>query len=125
MARALKFIGISFGVVLLLLFGVGYFLFSDMCANTIVNASTSPNGKWKAVLFERNCGATTGFSSQISLIKADKELNNEAGNIYIADGYPKDYTLKWGSDTTVKIGGAYGKNYKKETQFNGVRFSYE
>jgi len=125
MARALKIIGISFGVVLLLLFGVGYFLFSDMCVNTIVNASTSPNGKWKVVLFERNCGATTGFSSQISLIKADKELNNGAGNIYIADGYPKDYTLKWESDTTVKIGGAYSKNYKKETQFYGVQFSYE
>jgi hypothetical protein len=125
MTRAIKIIGISFGLILLLLFGVGYFLFSDMCANTIVNASTSPNGKWKVVLFERNCGATTGFSSQISLIKADAELNNEAGNIYIADGYPKGYTLKWESDTTVKLSGAYSKNYKKETQLNGVQFSYE
>ncbi len=77
------------------------------------------------MLFERNCGATTGFSSQISLIKADKVLNNEAGTIYIVDGYPKGYTLKWESDTTVIIGGAYSKNYKEETLFNGVQFSYE
>lgn len=113
------------GLVLLPLIGAGYFFFSDMCSNTIVNTSTSPNGKWQAVLFDRSCGATTGFSSQISLIRAGKELNNEAGNIYIADGYPKGYALKWESNTALKIIGASGKNYKKENNFNGVHFYYE
>lgn len=46
----------------------------------------SPDHKNKAILFERNCGATTGFSTQISIKKFKKKLKNtEKGNIFIAD----------------------------------------
>jgi hypothetical protein len=123
--KAFKVIGISLVVIVLLMFGAGYYFVSSMCANTVVTSSTSPNGKWKVVLFERNCGATTGFSSQISLMKLDEELSNEAGNIYIAEGYPKGYTLNWKSDVSVKIDGASANSNKKVTQLNGIQFSYE
>ncbi len=84
MATILKIIGLSIFLVALMIFGTGYYFLSDMCANTVISSNPSPNIKWKAVLFERNCGATTGFSSQISLLEKNEELQNEAGNIYIA-----------------------------------------
>jgi hypothetical protein len=105
--------------------GAGYFLFTGMCKNTIISSNISSNKKWKLVLFERNCGATTGFSTQVSLLKVDKELGNESGNIYIAEGYPKRYTLMWNSDTTATISGTSGANFKKETRVNGIQFKYE
>ena len=37
------------------------------CGNDLVKEVPSPNGKMKAVVFQRDCGATTGFSTQISL----------------------------------------------------------
>ncbi len=123
--KAFKVIGISLGVIVLLLVGAGYYFVSGMCANTVITSSTSPNDKWKVVLFERNCGATTAFSSQISLLESGEELTNEAGNIYIAEDYPKGYTLNWESDASIKIGGTKASSYKKVKQFNGIQFSYE
>jgi len=124
-AQALKIIGISLGVIVVAVLGIGYYFFSNMCANTKVASSESPNGKWKVVLFERNCGATTGFSSQISLMASNKELSNKSGNIYIAEGYPEGYTISWESDTSVLISGVKGKTYKQEAGVNGIQFSYE
>ena len=123
--KVLKYGGVSIGVVVLGIVGVGYYLFSNMCVNTIVASSGSPDGRWKVVLFERNCGATTGFSSQISLIDASNELKNKSGNIYISEGRPEGYSLNWKSDNSVEITGARGKNYIKEAELNGVHFTYE
>lgn len=41
---------------------------SDTCVNTEVSRLTAPNGRFDAVLFQRDCGATTGFSSQIAIV---------------------------------------------------------
>jgi len=51
----------AIGIPLLLL---GYVICSlpDMCGNEIYSVVVSPNKKHKAVLFQRDCGATTGFS---------------------------------------------------------------
>jgi len=125
LVKVFKIIGILLGIIGLLIFGLGYYFVSGMCANTVISSSTSPNGKWKVVLFERNCGATTGFSTQISLLESGEKLTNEAGNIYITEGYPKGYTLNWDSDTSVVINGTSTRSNKKVTQFNGIQFSYE
>jgi hypothetical protein len=123
--KALKVIGISLGVVILALVGSGYYFLSNVCANTMVVSSGSPSGKWKVVLFERKCGATTGFSSQISLIDAREKLKNKSGNIYIAEGYPEGYALTWTSDNSVLIRGVKGRISKQEAELSGVQFSYE
>ncbi|MFC1773381.1 DUF5412 family protein [Pseudomonadota bacterium] len=123
--KALKVIGITLGVVVLALLGAGYYLFSNICENTVVASSESPDGKWKVILFERNCGATTGFSSQISLIPSNGKLTNKPGNVYIAEGYPEEYTITWETDTSVRINGVKGKNYKQEDKVDDIHFSYE
>lgn len=59
----------------------------DGCANTIVVTEPSPDGIHKAILFERNCGATTGFSSQVSILESSDELpDDEGGNVLIISG---------------------------------------
>jgi len=35
----------------------------DLCANTPIENIASPDKNWKVILFERDCGATTDFSS--------------------------------------------------------------
>lgn len=57
---------------------------SDGCQNTAAARSVSPDGKHVAVLFERDCGATTGFSTQISVLDAGENLSG-SGNTFIAD----------------------------------------
>ena len=48
-------------------------------------------------MFVRDCGATTGFSSQVSIIAIDRELADEPGNAFISDawGGASQVALKW------------------------------
>jgi hypothetical protein len=56
-----------------------------MCGNEVIQTLPSQDQHHSAVLFERDCGATTGFSTQISVISSESSLPNEAGNVFIAD----------------------------------------
>ncbi|MBW3559597.1 MAG: hypothetical protein KY446_10300 [Proteobacteria bacterium] len=56
---------------------------SAACRNDPVATADAPTGELKAVLFQRDCGATTGFSSQVSLTN-DGALS-AGGNVFIAD----------------------------------------
>ena len=123
--RALKIVGVTLGLFLVAVLGLGYFLFSGLCENTVIQSRISPDGKRKIVLFERNCGATTGFTSQISILTANRSLGSNTGNIFIADGYPEGYTMIWESDTSVVIGGTKGRPYKSVSLFDGVQVRYE
>lgn len=127
MIRALKYVGTITGSLLIAWFLVAYFTISGFssCENSVVKISASPDKKWKLVLFERSCGATTGFSSQILLLKIDEEINNESGNIYISKGDSEGYSINWQSNTSVSIGGSNHEAFKKETFFNGINFDYK
>lgn len=111
---------------------MGYYfldrLFSDFCGNEIFQEKIEPNGCFKAILFQRDCGATTGFSTQISLIPLDAPLPNESGNVFAADGHPKDtqINLQWRTTGNLVIGNSAGlKMSRKEIFYLGFRVDYE
>ena len=56
------------------------------CENELLFQVNSPDNQYKAVIFTRDCGATTAKSYQISILKIDKEFDNkEKGNLFIAE----------------------------------------
>ena len=120
-------LGTAVGIVAVLA-GAGWMFLewveSDMCGNEVIEVVRSPDAKWDAVLFERSCGPTTGFSSQISLLEAGRGLRNRSGNIYVADGYPNDYTLQWVSNDLLEVSGGSGRRFKAETEYSGISVSY-
>jgi hypothetical protein len=61
---------------------IGLFLYTadDMCKNIVYKEYASPNAQLKAVVFARDCGATTGFSTQVSILDFDESLKSN-GNI--------------------------------------------
>lgn len=67
-----------------------------MCGNRIVSTEMSPDRAMKAVLFERDCGATTGFSSQVSVLRAEEELPNAGGNAFAANESRGGEATAWG-----------------------------
>ena len=78
----------------------------DICGNEIYKQSQSPDGKFIALAFSRDCGATTGLSTQISIIPVGDNLENEPGNIFITDSPPKIVkpTMSWQPDAkTLQI----------------------
>jgi hypothetical protein len=54
------------------------------CGNQIIKEETAPDGRTRAVLFQRDCGATTAFSTQISILKIGEALSGP-GNVFVAD----------------------------------------
>jgi Family of unknown function (DUF5412) len=67
-----------------------YVIINDMCESYPYKTVVSPNGKYKALIYQFDCGATNGFSTQISILNAEKMLNDEPGNIFRSDGHPED-----------------------------------
>jgi len=66
------------------------------CVNTEVARMTSPDGRHDAVLFERSCGATTSFSSQVSIVARGRKAEG-GGNVLVADDdHGKAPAAAWG-----------------------------
>lgn len=72
------------GLVALAIGALWYFT-QDLCANAVLAESAAPGGRIKAVVFGRDCGATTDFSTQVSILSASNSLPNESGNVFVAD----------------------------------------
>lgn len=76
-------------LALLLLAAAGMYALSlllpDLCGNTVLAEAVSPDQRHKAVVFQRDCGATTGFSTQVSVIGAQDALPNASGSVFTAD----------------------------------------
>jgi hypothetical protein len=66
----------------------------DPCGNEVISRVASPGGAYQAIIFERDCGATTGFSTQVSVLPGDAVFREQAsfwcpteqGNVLVIDG---------------------------------------
>lgn len=55
----------------------------ETCANLVQARVRSPDGRREAVIFRRDCGATTAFSSQVSVVSTGSRVEGR-GNTFIA-----------------------------------------
>jgi hypothetical protein len=125
-------IGAAAGVKLYL----GFRHFGDsMCGVTVVRRTPSPNGRLEAVLFERNCGATTDFATNLSLVKRGNPIPNDAGNLLVADsdqgraqlepGHVIRLSVEWvGSDSLIVRYDRRARVFRREGNAHGVSVHY-
>jgi hypothetical protein len=64
---------------------MGLLLFLSPCENEIKRQVESPDNELKAIVFDRNCGATVGHNAQLSVIARNDSLANDGGNVFIED----------------------------------------
>ena len=97
----------------------------DMCGNDPLNVVTSPNGEMNAISFVRSCGATTGYSTHVSITDKSGRLKNDPGNIFTIEGKsPVGIEWKNNSQLIVDIDGS-GKEFKMVAEFEGVKVEYK
>jgi len=97
---------------------------SDMCSNEVSQTVVSPSGALKAVVFSRNCGATTGFNTQVSVLPASTQLPPEGGNTFIGNG-STPLAVRWENESNLKIAGVGAVSpIKQNTQISGVAVAY-
>ncbi len=58
----------------------------NLCSDTIKSGSVSQDNALKATVFIRDCGATTDFSTIVSLHRPNSGYRDEANFIFVAKG---------------------------------------
>ena len=89
---------------------IGFVLASLMCAcmdsscgNQIVTEQLSSDKKYKFVVFVRDCGATTGSYTQVSILRSNEKLrDDESGNVLVLDYFGDDVNEYGGADAKVE-----------------------
>jgi hypothetical protein len=95
------------------------------CAETDFTAIPSPGGQFEAVVHEVDCGATTPFNTQISVVKHILGYETSRDTLFVVDG---QYVVpvRWLDETTLAVGVPAGERvYRKEAAFEGGRVVYE
>lgn len=123
-----KFLQVS----LIFLF-VGCLVSCDFGAkNILIDEKMSPNGENKIVVFQRDAGATTGFSIQVSVLKSNKNLkNSDKGNIFVIAGNKTDFEsgklfdISWVDEKTLNITLHSDKKiYKQVEKLENISIQY-
>lgn len=66
-----------------------------------MSESKSPDGKLKAVVFQRGCGTPIDSSSQISVLSSSASSPSDRGNVFIAGD--ENHPMPKGSKQTAEI----------------------
>lgn len=72
------------------------------CDNTVKSKVVSPDGRLIVRTCERNCGATTDFSSVVNLQSASAKYDSNDGVLFIAKGR-YDISVKWMDSKSLLI----------------------
>ncbi|MFJ8258625.1 hypothetical protein ACIQ4Z_15430 [Peribacillus asahii] len=113
-------------IVILVVFMAGKYLldtlFGDMCGNEIVHTVPSPSDEKVAYIFSRDCGATTGFSPQLSILDKDDKFPNKSGNTFRTN---KNFSIVWVGEKKLQV--IYDKEsetYEMDKRVNGIGIDY-
>ena len=95
------------------------------CANAEASTIATPDGRLRAVVFSRDCGATTGFSTHVSVVPGRERLPNDGGNVLVLDGQVK-LEVSWLADNKLRIKGVNSARvFRQQASVLGVEVSYE
>lgn len=97
-----------------------------LCNDTIKLESRSPSGKYIVTLYERNCGATTDFSTIANLRSASDRFDSEQGDIFVLKGR-SPVNLSWSGDTNLHVQCdqcSANRIFKQETLWTDVHITY-
>jgi hypothetical protein len=106
--------------------------FAPECGDEIVSRADSPGGRHTAVVFVRNCGATTDFNTNVAVLPAGTEGRGAREDIvFVADadngrapegpGGGPEVRARWRSADTLEIDyHPAARTYRQETSHRGV-----
>jgi hypothetical protein len=107
----------------------------DACSNDVITRLASPDGKREAVMFQRDCGATTGYSTQISIVNVGQapagggntfRADDDHGAASLGDWGGSWAEMKWlASDRLLVRHADKSRIFEQDDKVAGVSVSYE
>ncbi len=108
---------------------------SDTCTNTIFTTALAPDGQHRASSFQRDCGATTGFSTQISLVGPGENVTSVGNAFRSDDDHGAARAGSWGgpwadmkglaADHLLVRYAAKSRIFQRADYMDGVRLTYQ
>ena len=100
---------------------------TNECSNVVIDEFPSPGKKLIATLFERNCGATTAFSTIVSIRGFGRGFDGEADARILVLRGRLSVGMLWANETNLnlRLNGVASKNiFRQETNWKNVFISY-
>jgi hypothetical protein len=96
------------------------------CKPAVHEQSLSPDGAMIAVLFEMECGATTGFNTQVAILPTNEASSLEQRSAFLVLGGREQISLQWLNRQELVVGMRKGVNVFMQGQPDyGVTVRYE
>ena len=94
-----------------------------ICDTEVQREAPSPSGELVAVVYHRECGATTPFNTQVGLTARGEGLDLDGGQVLAVAG-KHDLVPEWRDEKTLTIRMPRGEVFRKQTAWNGVTIEY-
>lgn len=104
---------------------LGLMALSFSCDAWDIRTIPSPDERFEAILHESDCGATTSYNSQVSVIRRVIGFEYSREPLFSVHGL-YSIPVRWIDEKTLAIGVPAGEQvYRKEAIFGGGRVVYE
>lgn len=116
----LSFIGVITALLIML------FCFLEFSHFGVVNEiyRKLESSKYDIYLYNRDAGATTGFSNHVFVIKKGKKLPNKAGNVFSATDVNTSISLINDDTLLIEYDNTRGYVFTKENQIYDLKIVY-
>jgi len=94
------------------------------CRDTILLENVSPDKKWILTAFIRDCGATTDYSTIISIREQGKWFDSKRDPILFVVSGKEQLNIKWENERRVVIEHQLGRIFRQETKWNNLQVTY-
>jgi hypothetical protein len=108
-------------VVLLLFSGC---MIVGTCGERIILTAPSPNRQRTATVLERNCGATTDYSTLVFLTDSDQTSREDSSDMILSLSGVYPITLTWLSDTRLAVGFPDVESFTQRETWQDVQIEY-
>ena len=99
-----------------------------VCENNVVSEAMRPGGPYRAVTFIRNCGATTAFSTHVSILGIKRFSDSETGNVFIGEGGDTSQprvSVRWVDRDVLEISDlGITEVFKAEPRWDSIQIEY-
>jgi hypothetical protein len=96
------------------------------CGNDIMKEIHSPDGRYTAAFYERNCGATVDYSSIVSLRPSEARLGSGQDERALVVRGRCSLGLQWEDSATLRV--SYPRNclvFERRDSSHGVRITFD
>lgn len=119
---------IALSALCLMALGVAIFenIGSADCDVDVFDTRTSPDGRYKAVSFGVDCGATTGFNTQLSILPATAAFDRDVYPPSLVLDDKRPLAMRWADNVVLVVTiPKTARIYKREDRAGEVIVRYE